>query len=168
MKLYRTLVKSVLLYNCGTWAMTKAEEHKINAFHRKQLRKLLGIRYPTKISNSSLYKKCNEQPLAIQIMEIRWQLFGHVLRRNENIPANKAMRGYFTKCGESFRGRPPTTLPVVLNKDLAHVKMKLKTELDLERLRSMAQDRQQWRDFTHRMVKAAEATQSDDRDAKGN
>ena len=27
-KLYRTLVKSVLTYNCGTWALTKTEEKK--------------------------------------------------------------------------------------------------------------------------------------------
>ena len=30
-KLYRTLVKSVLTYNCGTWALTKTEEEKLNA-----------------------------------------------------------------------------------------------------------------------------------------
>ena len=101
-------------------------------------------------------------------MKSRWELFGHILRRDINIPANKAMNGYFVKCGDSFRGRPPTTLPIVLNRDLALIKMGLKNQLDLERLRSMAQDRQHWRDFTSRMVKTAEATQSVDRDAKGN
>ena len=41
-KLYRTLVKSVLSYNCGTWALTKTEVEKLNAFHRQQLRKIIS------------------------------------------------------------------------------------------------------------------------------
>ena len=61
-KLYNTLVRSVLLYNCGTWALTKTDEEKLDSFHRKQLRRILGIRYPTKISNKSLYKKMWTNP----------------------------------------------------------------------------------------------------------
>ena len=38
-QLYKSLVKSILLYNCSTWALTLTEEEKINAFHRKQLKK---------------------------------------------------------------------------------------------------------------------------------
>ena len=57
-KLYNSLVKSVLLYNCGTWALTKTDEDRLDSFHRKQLRNVLGIRYPTKISNASFSKKC--------------------------------------------------------------------------------------------------------------
>ena len=29
LKLYRTLVKSVLTYNCGTWALTQTEEERL-------------------------------------------------------------------------------------------------------------------------------------------
>ena len=114
LKLYRSLVKSILVYNCGTWALTKSEEEKLNAFHRKQLRKVLNIKYPVKITNSSLYNKCEEHPLSIYILENRWRLFGHILRRNIEIPANKSMNSYFATHGKKFRGRPLTTLPVVL------------------------------------------------------
>ena len=74
-KLYRKLVKSVLTYNCGTWALTKTEEEKLNAFHRQQLRKILNIKYPVKITNSSLYKKCNECPLSITLMRLTYICF---------------------------------------------------------------------------------------------
>ena len=117
-KLYRTLVKSVLTYNCGTWALTKTEEEKLNAFHRQQLRKILNIKYPVKITNSSLYEKCNECPLSITLLGNRWRLFGHILRRNSEVPAKKSMNSYFISHGSKVRGRPLTTLPVVLNKDL--------------------------------------------------
>ena len=154
-KLYKTLVKSVLTYNCGTWALTKTEEEKLNAFHRQQLRKILNIKYPVKITNSSLYEKCNECPLSITLLESRWRLFGHILQRNSEIPANKSMNSYFISHRSKFRGRPFTTLPVVLNKDLTSLK-------DLEHLRSVAQNRQTWRKLTTRIREAAEASPSDD------
>ena len=54
-KLYKALVKSILTYNCGTWALAQTELNKLDAFHRKQLRKVLNIYYPTKNSNKTLY-----------------------------------------------------------------------------------------------------------------
>ena len=53
-KSYKSLVKSILLYNCGTWALTLTKEERLNAYHRKQLKKILIIRYPTKITNKLL------------------------------------------------------------------------------------------------------------------
>ena len=94
-KLYKALVKSILTYNCGTWALAQTELNKLDAFHREQLRKVLNIYYPTKISNKTLYKKCNEKPISTHILESHWRLFGHILRRNEEIPANKSMQLYF-------------------------------------------------------------------------
>ena len=169
MKLYRTLVKSILLYNCGTWALTKTEEEKLDTFHRKQLKRVLNIRYPTTIKNESLYRITNERPISLDILEQRWRLFGHIMRRNPEIPANKAMTAYFEKSGNPFRGRPITTLPVLLNQNLGTLEneMTLKSASDLQKLTALAQDRQRWRELRHDMVEAAEASQSVDRDAKG-
>ncbi|GFS05816.1 hypothetical protein ElyMa_001209200 [Elysia marginata] len=60
-KLYRALVKSILTYNCGTWALTQTEEDKLDAFHRKQLKQILNIKYPVKIKKKRItIQKCNE------------------------------------------------------------------------------------------------------------
>ena len=45
-KLYNSLIKSILLYNCGTWGMSTTDENNIDSFHRKQLRHTLNIKYP--------------------------------------------------------------------------------------------------------------------------
>ncbi|GFR73814.1 hypothetical protein ElyMa_005739100 [Elysia marginata] len=163
LKLYKALVKSVLTYNCGTWAPTQSQEERLNAFHRKQLKKVLNIKYPVKITNSSLYNKCNERPLSIFILESRWRLFGHILRRDSQIPANQAMSGYFVTEGSKFKGRPLTTLPVVLNRDLSRIinNSQLKSSHDLEHLRSIAQQRGEWTKLTARIREAAEASQSE-------
>ncbi|GFS17889.1 hypothetical protein ElyMa_004994000 [Elysia marginata] len=164
LKLYKALVKSVLTYNLGTWALTQSQEERLNAFHRKQLKKVLNIKYHVKITNSSLYNKCNERPLSIFILESRWRLFGHIMRRDKQIPANQAMSGYFVTEGSKFKGRPLTTLPVVLNRDLSRIinsNLQLKSSHDLEHLRSIAQQRDEWTKLTARIREAAEASQSE-------
>ena len=85
--------------------MAQTELNKLDAFHRKQLRKVLNIYYPTKISNKTLYKKCNKKPLSTHILESRWRLFGHILRRNEEIPANKAMQLCFHRTEKKIQAK---------------------------------------------------------------
>ena len=102
------------------------------------------------------------------ILESRRRLFGHILRRNEEITANKAMQLYFHRTKKRFRGRPTTTLPVIINKDLSQTQdnLSLKSTEDLKYLRSLAQDRDQWKSLTKQIVEIAEASRSDDQDAK--
>ncbi|GFO40159.1 hypothetical protein PoB_006666400 [Plakobranchus ocellatus] len=52
----------------------------------------------------------------MQVLEARWRLFGQVLRRDRNIPANKAMLFYFSD-NKRARGRPLKTLPITLNNE---------------------------------------------------
>ena len=117
-KLYNSLARSILTYNCGTWALTKSQEDSLDAHHRRQLRRVIGIKYPTKIRNEKLYEICQTQPLSTTILKARWTLFGHILRRDQNIPACKVMKFYFTNLGKNFRGAPRTTLPIKLANDL--------------------------------------------------
>ena len=175
-KLYRTLVKSILTYNCGTWGATKAAEQKMDAFHRKQLRRLLGIRYPTRISNRKLYKKTGERPISDTMRTARWKLLGHILRREREIPANKAMDFYFntTVDKKKFRGAKRISLPITLNNDLQKIqdqalkdhnysrRLKLSNAEDLKALAEIAQDREEWRRLVVRVKRAGEAELSVD------
>ena len=62
-KLYKSLL-------CN-WALTLTEEERLNAYHRKQLKKIINIRYPKKITNKSLYRICQEKSLSLQILSAR-------------------------------------------------------------------------------------------------
>ena len=118
-KIYRALVKSVLLYSCGTWGVSANVQQRLDAYHRRQLHRILRIKYPTCISNEKLYKVRGEKPISYTMREQRWELFGHILRRDRNIPAFKAMELYFTNIkAKGLRGKPRTTLPKVLSEDL--------------------------------------------------
>jgi hypothetical protein len=95
MKLYNTLVRSVLTYNACTWGLTKQDEQGLDSFHRQNLRQVAGIFYPKKIGNEPIYELTKSRPLSIDITKARWKMFGHALRMNENTPARKAMRYFF-------------------------------------------------------------------------
>ena len=120
LKLYETLVVSILLYNCGTWGMSANDEKNMDSFHRKQLRKVLGISWPHKICNRKLYEKTGTQPLPKTIIERRWKLLGHIMRLPAECPARKTMRYFFeNRTCKKFVGRKRTTIVSTLNRDIS-------------------------------------------------
>ena len=66
-RVYNSYVKPVLTYNSSAWAVNKNIEAKIDAFHRKQLKRVIGIYCPNRISNKELYKRTNSITLSVEI-----------------------------------------------------------------------------------------------------
>ena len=154
MSLYNALVRSILLYNCGTWGMSVSDEDAFDSFHRRQLRHVLNIHYPHKITNKQLYKITHTQLISPDITKARWKLLGHTLRMHKDTPARRAIQFYFSERPEKkFRGRRRSTIVSALNRDIALTKKKyplfdipmLKTELDLHNARVKAKNKQLWR-----------------------
>jgi len=120
----------------------------LEAFHRRQLRSIVGLTWPNhKVTNKYLYKRCNAEPLRKEIAKSRWRLFGHVLRLDEECPARTAMMWYFSDPSvPAFRGHPRVTLPYILNRDLkrATTNLKLENQQDLSKLTRLAADREAW------------------------
>ena len=82
---YRALVESVLLYNCGTWALSSALADRLDRAQRKMLRKVMGLTWKHKVTNEDLYAMCGCLPASVQVINARWRLFGHVLCMNEAV-----------------------------------------------------------------------------------
>ena len=119
---FRHLPSLDRLYNMGTWGLTKAELERLDAYHRRHLRQIIGIHWPHRISNTALYRRCRCCPISENVKSPRWRLFGHVLRMPLDSSAQQAIDYYFadTRVG-TFRGRPRTTLPTALSADLRRV-----------------------------------------------
>ena len=99
--------------------MSKDDQRELKSFHRRQLRKVIGIQWQHKISNNKLYKITETKQLSITITERRWKLLGHILRLPANCPARKAMRYYFEeRANKIFRVRRRTTIVSTLNEDI--------------------------------------------------
>ena len=106
-RVFKTYVEPVLLYNSETWNLTATLEKYLDAFHRRLLRISIDIRYPKIISNNKLYKLTKEVPLSTKIKTRRLTLFGHILRLDPETPARKALQYYVTPHPRPV-GRPPS------------------------------------------------------------
>ena len=94
---YTSIVESVLLYNCSTWALSEPCAKRLDVAQRSMLRRVLGISMIDKISNTELYAQSHVLPASLQVMHARWRMFGHTLRMPADTPARKAMIYNFTK-----------------------------------------------------------------------
>lgn len=149
LRVYHAMCVSTMLYNCSSWAAPKAILNKLDACHRRHLRSILAIHWPNTISNETLYKRCNTRPLSEMVTEARWNMLGHVLRMDQNAPAQTALRYAVegAKKYKSRRGRHTTNLLDTLKKDIKERMMDLRNTADLESLRKTAADKARWREM---------------------
>ena len=96
---------SVIMYNSSSWAAPKHVLNKLDTCHRRHLRSILNIKWPTAvISNENLYKRCNTVLLSDRVEASRWSMLGHVLTSPETTPASLAL--HFAVIGsKKYKGR---------------------------------------------------------------
>ena len=82
------LVKSVafpvVMYGCESWTIKKAEHGRIDAFGLWCWRRLLRVPWTARRSNQSILKEISsEYSLERQMLKLKLQYFGHLLRRTD-------------------------------------------------------------------------------------
>ena len=141
-RLYNACIKPILLYNAGALDITVAGMELLETTHRRHLRYLAGVKYYHRVTIDQLYERTGTEPLNNHVRKLRWNLFGHILRRNKQIPANIAMQLYFesmekTNKVKGTRYQGTKTFP----------NMNLCTVSDLGILREKAADIDDWKAF---------------------
>jgi len=149
LRLYDSLVVSIMLYNCNSWAAPKSVLEKLDTTHRRHLRRILNLYWPRgKIRNDELYKRCfNTVKLSDRVIKMRWTMLGHILRSDEMTPALVSLRFALSNDLRGRRGRHQCNLLELIKADLSDRDFRLKTLSDLETLRVIAFDRTQWRSW---------------------
>ena len=143
LRLYSAFVLPVLEVS---WGLTKTELNRLDAYHRRLMRQIIGVRWPHRISNDALYRRCQCSPISAAIRAARWSLFGHVIRLPLDAPAQRAIDFYLEDTGTpKFRGRPRCTLPTTQGDDLRRIRRQLRHSDDIDALRTL--DRRKWRDL---------------------
>ena len=103
------------------------------------------------ISNVALYKRCELTPLSSRIESARWRMLGHVLRSEENTPAQLAL--HFAVSADATMkgrvGRHQNNLFRILKNDLNRRNILLYCVDDLENLKFLASNRNKWRSLQH-------------------
>ena len=120
LKIYNACIPPILCYNLHTTGLTQSLLNRLDALHRRQLRWLLQLPIDTRITTKDLYYATSSAPISCVLLARRYDLLGHILRREDDIPANIAMRNYFDRLPNQRpgRGHPKTTLPSIIHQEL--------------------------------------------------
>uniref|UniRef100_A0A2S2NC82 Uncharacterized transposon-derived protein F52C9.6 n=1 Tax=Schizaphis graminum TaxID=13262 RepID=A0A2S2NC82_SCHGA len=89
-RLYKTLVRPIVLYACGAWASTKSDENKLMIFERKILRRIFGPKrneegYYEIRSNRKLNALLNKPSIVATLKSQRISWAGHVWRAKDQL-----------------------------------------------------------------------------------
>jgi hypothetical protein len=88
-KVYRTIILSVVLYGCETWSLTLREERKLRVFENKVLRRIFGPRREEvteecrRLHNEELNALYSSPNIVRVIKWRRMRWAGHVARMSE-------------------------------------------------------------------------------------
>jgi len=90
-RLYKTLVKPVLMYGCETWKMNKSDENKIDVFQSRCLRRIFKICWQERITNKEVLKIAEMENLSEGVQKRRWKFIGHIMRKEPNNDCRTAL-----------------------------------------------------------------------------
>ena len=84
--LVKTMVFPVVMYECESWTLKKAECQRIDAFELWCWRRLLKVPWTARRSKQSILKEINpEHSLEGLILKLKLQYFGHLMGRADSL-----------------------------------------------------------------------------------
>ena len=80
--LVKAMFFAVVMYECESWTIKKAESQRIDAFELWCWRRLLRVPWTARRSNQSILKEISpEYTLEGLMLKLKLQYFGHLIRR---------------------------------------------------------------------------------------
>uniref|UniRef100_A0A670J2A2 ribonuclease H n=1 Tax=Podarcis muralis TaxID=64176 RepID=A0A670J2A2_PODMU len=142
-RIVKAMVFPVVMYGSESWTIKKADRRRIDAFELWCWRRLLRVPWTARRSNASILKEISpECSLEGQIVKLRLQYFGHLMRREDSLEKT-LMLGKME--GTRRRGRQRTRwLDSVFEV----------TSMSLTKLREVVEDRGAWRALVHGVTKS--------------
>ncbi|KDR17276.1 hypothetical protein L798_08842 [Zootermopsis nevadensis] len=138
LRIFNTNVKSVLLYGCETWKVTKELMQKLQSYINRCIRFLLKIRWPENISNEKLGRITHQTKIQ-QIKERKWKWLGHTLRKEDESISKQVLD--WNPQGARKRGRPSITWRRSIEKEARSQGKSLKE------IKALGNNRVRWRIF---------------------
>lgn len=153
-RLFRSHIESIFLYNCEVWTVTKATENEINVFQRNLLRKILQIKWQEKITNEILYERTGTTEWSKKVKERRLKWYGHLLILPDDSPGKIALKEA-RKFSERPRGGQKITWIKTIDKDLADININIVIDNRITRITDhniLARNRKIWQDVINRAM----------------
>lgn len=146
-KLFKSLVVSILLYGCESWTLTAETERRIEAFEYKSYRRLLRILYSERKTNTYVKEQITTQagqqePLLSIVKRRKLTWYGHTSRHN--ILSKTILQGSVE--GKRRRGR---------QRKAWNDNIKECTGRNLSTLMRATENREEWKALTAQVTNAA-------------
>jgi len=116
-QVYMSCVVGVLLYGCETWTTYRHQERRLNAFHMRCLRSILGLSWKDRVPNTLILQTTGSCDLITTIRHRRLRWAGHVCRMEDNRLPKQVL---YSEPPDAPRpiGRPKLRFRNVLKRDL--------------------------------------------------
>ena len=125
MAVYRACVLSTLLYGHESWATHTMHENKLNGFHMRSLRRILGIKWDDYVTNSTILERTNMCTMYYMLSEHRLRWLGHTCRMPDGRIPKDTRFGELAQ-GSRARGRPHLRFKDVCKRDMKSGNMETK------------------------------------------
>jgi len=134
--IYKSNVRSVLLYGSETWKTNTKCESRLRGFEGRCLRRILQIRWEQRVTNAEIAQRTGINNINDEVKRRRWKWLGHVFRMQKKRHPYAALK--WNPSGKREAGRPRETWRRTMEREMAELG---KTWHELKYL---AQDRSGW------------------------
>ena len=138
MAVYNACVISTLLYGSETWTTYARQERRLNTFHLRSIRRILGITWVDKIPNTEVLARAGTPSIFTLLRHRRLRWLGHVRRMPDDRIPKRVLYGQLAS-GNRTTGRPKLRFRDVVKRDMKAV------DIGLTTWESLAADRSSWR-----------------------
>ena len=112
-QVYQACVLSTLLYGSESWTLYAQQQRRLNTFHLRCLRRILGISWQDHIPNTEVLARAGSLSMYALLTKRRLRWLGHVTRRHNGRLPKDILYGELAT-GSRPTGRPLDLLPTVI------------------------------------------------------
>ena len=136
-QVYRACVVSTLLYGSEAWTPYAHQERRLNSFHLRCLRRMLGVTWQDRVTDSVILERAQLPTMLSLLKQRRLRWLGHVCRMDDGRMPKDTLYAEL-ESGKRQVGRPLLRYKDVCKQDLKSFNINPATWEDV------AQDRREW------------------------